>query len=117
MSAIDTLDALTRDEEQEIKASVLLDGIEYIVPVLKAKHLAKAIKMLIPYQEEIKKGNLDIIYKDMDSLISMVGLFFDKDSEWAGNLTTQELYEAFNAVYQKNPDFFVDVVLHLVPRQ
>lgn len=115
MSAIEQLETLT--SESESQTQIRLGDVDYKIPVLKARHLAKAIKVMLPVEAEIMSGNFTVLYKDLDMLFEIVALFFDKTPEWAGDLTTTELHSAFAAVMEANPDFFVEVVAHLMARQ
>lgn len=114
MTEVEKLEALTSDNEGAEKAPFVLNGEELEVPLLKARHLAKTIKSLMPLKEELINGNLTKIYEDLENVINLVAIFFERTSDWAGDLSTKELYVAFNAVIEKNPDFFLEVVGHLV---
>ena len=115
MSAIEQLEALTTVEpEQNL---VQLGGESFKIPVLKARHLSKVIKLMLPYEVEIIGGDFTVIYRDLDFLLQIVSVFFDKDIEWAGDLTTEDVHKAFATVIEANPNFFVEVVASLMARQ
>lgn len=117
MEHINQLEVLTNEEPQTRKEFVVLSGKEFKVPVLKARHLSKSLKLMTPVEEQLLAGKFEVLYQDLDILIQLVSVFYDQSIEFAEDLTTKELYEAFSEVIQTNPDFFVEVVAHLMARQ